>query len=260
MKGTRSLWLSAALAASLLLTPATVLAENKDQLTPGEHKILQQLTKMSGGTIQIRWDDERGTPRFLSGKLSNPMKGEPLANALAFLDAVRELYHFDKAKKTFRLKRIDRDELGMTHVRLTHVSNNIPVWGDELIVHFDKEGVVRSINGQFTPKIEEHTAGMKKPTLIPGQAVEKALKEVGVDKPARKPTAMLYFFPHPDPDTVTLVYVVSVYDPQKPADWRVFVDAINGDVVYKYNDLKTTAPQESKKQEPPKQEKQQKQP
>ena len=39
-------------------------------------------------------------------------------------------------------------------------------------------------------------------------------------------------------ETITLTYVVSVRESAKPADWKVFVDAITGDVVHKYNDIK----------------------
>jgi Zn-dependent metalloprotease len=238
MKPNASIWLRAVLAGSVLLAPLTAYAEPSDQLAPSEHRQLQNLTELSGGTIQIKWDEQRGTPRFISGKLSKPLKGEPLDMALTFLDSVKELYHVDKVKRSFRLKRVDQDELGMKHVRLTHLVNDIPVWGDELIVHIDKTGVVRSVNGQFTPKMEVHTERIKKPEIDQKKAIASALADLKIEQPESAPSAHLYYFPYPDPDTITLTYIVSVHEPAKPADWKVFVDAITGDVVHKYNDIK----------------------
>ena len=238
MKPNASFWLRAVLAGSVLLAPLTASAEPSDQLSPSEHRQLQNITEMSGGTIQIKWDEQRGTPRFISGKLSKPLKGEPLDMAYTFLDSIKELYHVDKVKRSFRLKRVDQDELGMKHVRLTHLCNDIPVWGDEIIVHIDKTGVVRSVNGQFTPKMEANTERIKKPVIDQKQAITSALADLKIEQPQHKPSAHLFYFPYPDPNTITLTYVVSVHEPDKPADWKVFVDAITGDVVHKYNDIK----------------------
>jgi Zn-dependent metalloprotease len=231
--------LPAALALSLLCAPLTARAENNDQMSPAEHRQLQRITQLNGGTIQITWDEERGTPRQISGKLSEPLKGDAKEMALDFLNTVKDLYHVDNVKKSFRLKRVNLDELGMKHVRLTHVVGKVPVWGDEIIVHIDKEGVVRSVNGQFTPKIEAHTERIKKPKIDAQQAIANALQDVKTEKPDRPPTAELYYFPYPTPDMVTLTYIVTVLDHSHPAEWKVFVDAITGDVVHKYNNLKT---------------------
>ncbi|MGZ4107731.1 MAG: hypothetical protein ACXVDE_07495 [Tumebacillaceae bacterium] len=223
---------------SVVCAPLHALAQPADQLTPAEHQQLEKLTQLSGGTIQINWDEKRGTPSYISGRLSKPLKGEPYEMALTFLDSVKELYHVDKPKKSFQLKRVDQDELGMKHVRLTHMVNNIPVWGDELIVHVDKNNVVRSINGPFTADVEKNTERIGEPKIDSATAIKNAQAEVQISQPSAKPTAALYYFPYPDPDTVTLTYIVSVQDESAPADWKVFVDAVTGDVVHKYNDIK----------------------
>jgi bacillolysin len=229
--------ISAALALTVALSPLTASAA-KDELSKSEHQTLQELTKESGGTLQIRWDEKRGTPSYISGRLSKKLKGEPIEKALKFMDSVKELYHFDSAKKTFQLKKVHTDELGMTHVRLTHLCNKIPVWGDELIVHIDKTGVVRSVNGEFTPDLEKNTERIREPKINSDIAIQKALEEVKPKQLDSKPTASLYYFPYPEPDVVTLVYVVTVRDKSVPAEWKVFVDAVGGDVVHKYNNLK----------------------
>ncbi|MBL0387297.1 PepSY domain-containing protein [Tumebacillus sp. ITR2] len=232
-------WLSSFLALAVLVSPLTAHAEPSDQMSPSEHRELKEMTDRSGGTIQVKWDEKLGTPRFISGKLSKPLKGEPFEMALTFLDSIRDLYHVDKAKKSFALKRVDHDELGMQHVRLTHVVNGIPVWGDEIIVHIDKSRVVRSINGQFTANVEQNSERLKKPTLDAQAAIKAALADVKVEHPDAPPQALLHYFAHPEPDQINLVYIVNVYDKNTPADWKVFVDAMTGDILYKYNDIKT---------------------
>ncbi|ASS74783.1 hypothetical protein CIG75_07195 [Tumebacillus algifaecis] len=229
--------LSAALALTVIFTPLTAAA-TQPKLSEAEHRQIQELTKQSGGTIQVQWNPSLGTPSIISGQLSKPLKGEPLEQALKFMDSVKALYHFDSAKKTFRLKTVHTDEMGIRHVRLTHICNNIPVWGDELIVHIDKSGVVRSVNGEFTPDLAKHTERIRKPTLDSDAAIKKAIEEVKPKQTDGKPMAQLFYFPYPEPDVVTLVYVVTIRDMSVPAEWKVFVDGVSGDVVHKYNNLK----------------------
>jgi Zn-dependent metalloprotease len=229
----------ATLALTLLCAPLTAMAENTDQMKPNEHRELQRITEINGGTIQITWDEQRGTPRQIAGKLSQPLKGDAKQMAFDFLTTIKDLYHVDNVKKSFRLKRIDHNQLGMKHVRLTHVANSVPVWGDEIIVHIDKSGVVRSVNGQFTPKIEAHSERIKKPQIDAQTAIKNAMQDVKTEKPDRPPTAELHYFPYPTPESVTLTYIVTVLDQSQPAEWKVFVDAITGDIVHKYNNLKT---------------------
>ncbi|MFD2169171.1 hypothetical protein [Tumebacillus lipolyticus] len=227
----------ASLALAMLLNPLSASAE-QEKLSASEHRQLQELTQQSGGTLQIQWDQKRGTPSYISGTLSKPLRGEPIQQALKFLDSIKALYHFDSAKKTFQLKSVHTDELGMKHVRLTHICNSIPVWGDELIVHIDKNGVVRSVNGEFTPDLTKNTERLRQPKLNSDDAIKRALEDVLPKQVEGKPTAALYYFPYPEPDVVTLAYVVTILDMSVPAEWKVFVDAISGDVVHKYNNIK----------------------
>lgn len=230
--------LQTTLVLSVMMTPLTALANPGAELTPGEHRQLKKLTNLSGGTIQVRWDEKRGTPSLLSGKLSNPLTGAPQEKALNFLNTVKDLYHFNKASQSFQVKKVDVDQKGMTHVRLSHVAKGIPVWGDELIVHIDKNNIVRSVNGEFTANVEKNTDRIGEAKIDSKQAIQAALQDVKVQKPDQPPTAALFYFPYPEPDQVTLTYVVTVHDRSQPAEWKVFVDAVNGDVVHKYNNLK----------------------
>ena len=45
-------------------------------------------------------------------------------------------------------KSVDRDQLGMTHVRMDRTQNGIPVFGEQQIVHFGQDGKVRDITGE----------------------------------------------------------------------------------------------------------------
>ncbi|MCX7571753.1 hypothetical protein OS242_17555 [Tumebacillus sp. DT12] len=239
MRARNKKWLSLTLSLAVLLAPGAAMAENNnDQLSPNEHRQLRQITELSGGTISIQWDQERGTPRSISGRLSKPLKGEPLDMAYTFLGTVKELYHVEAPRKSFRLRKVSKDELGMTHIRLAHIARDIPVWGDEIIIHIDKNGVVRSVNGQFTPKIEANSEQFTAAKIDAAKAIQNALADVKVEKPDAPPTAMLYYFPHPTPDSVTLTYIVTILDQSAPAEWKVFVDAVSGDVVHKYNNIK----------------------
>lgn len=46
-----------------------------------------------------------------------------------------------------RLRSVQRDQLGMTHVRFDRMTSGLPLGGEQLIVHYTRDGEVRAVSG-----------------------------------------------------------------------------------------------------------------
>ena len=92
---------------------------------------------------------DHGLPYLVRGDLG---KVGPIADLAAapqalagVLPAIAETFGVPAADLV--ATRSERDELGMTHVRMAQQKNGLRVVGGDVIVHVDAEGTVRSVNG-----------------------------------------------------------------------------------------------------------------
>lgn len=88
--------------------------------------------------------------------------------------------------KTLTPRSIERDELGMTHVRMDRQFEGVKVFGEQVISHIGADGKVAGLTGDIS-KIPAGL-GSQKPAISKEQAVQQALKEFG-GSTDRKPTA-----------------------------------------------------------------------
>ena len=60
----------------------------------------------------------------------------------------------------FEIKEETKDKFGLTHLKFKQVFNKIPVYAKEIVVHLDKKGYVKSLNGSYisTPEKVNTTA------------------------------------------------------------------------------------------------------
>jgi bacillolysin len=72
---------------------------------------------------------------------------------------------------------VDRDQLGMTHVRMDRTQNGVPVFGEQEIVHFGADGKVRDITGK--PSTIPADLGKGAPKLSADDAVKAAQQAYG---------------------------------------------------------------------------------
>ena len=90
-----------------------------------------------------------GTPMYLRGALGPIQSADPVAAAAPFLKANRGLLKLRDEGNDFSLRSVDRDELGLAHVKFQHTYRGIPVWPEEVIVHVNPLGQVYCCNGIF---------------------------------------------------------------------------------------------------------------
>lgn len=152
--------------------------------------------------------------------------------SLTYLQANASQWGIRKADEEFRLRRVVRDNLGQTHVRLDQVYQGVPVFGRQMIVHFDRNGTARSATGSYVARI----TGGAQPAISGASAIAAARQAFSGDLTA-PPTAELGMYVAGA--APRLAYRVTLFDEQTPRRVVVFVDAASGVVVHSYNDLRS---------------------
>ncbi|QSQ27700.1 M4 family metallopeptidase [Pyxidicoccus parkwayensis] len=141
-----------------------------------------------------------------------------------------------KQPDSFVPKNVERDELGMTHVRLDRVHEGVKVFGEQIISHLDKDGKVTSITGE-TPDIPAGL-GSEKPKLSASQAIDAARKEFGA-KPDKQPNAerVIYRDTNGQYKSAYRVEMDQIAGQEKPRRMNYLVDANTGKVLNRYNEI-----------------------
>lgn len=181
-----------------------------------------------------------GTRQAFSGGKGVALKGNGAYgdDAIAVLDNLAGIYDITDASREFSVLRTDQATDASTHVRLIQQYQGLRVVGSELIVHFNAAGVAYEVNGQYTPGIAIDIT----PSIQAAEAVRLALADLaamgkGTGELAVKPELVVYAR-RMDP---CLAYELTLSISGTSARWRYWIDALDGHVVFRYNDLKRIA-------------------
>jgi bacillolysin len=135
----------------------------------------------------------------------------------------------------FTPRSVERDSLGMVHVRMDRTQNGVPVFGEQSIVHFGQDGKLRDITGD--PCAIPSQLGKGQPKMSPEQAVKAATQEYGksTDVP---PTAQRVIAKGADGQyhDAYLVGTQRMTDANaRPEKMQYLVDANTGKVIQNWN-------------------------
>lgn len=131
------------------------------------------------------------------------------------------------------------DNLGFKHVKLNQKANGIPVYGGDIIVHINKEGKVYGISGNYNEKAKGFKITGK--LMNKKDAIEYAKRAAGFNLNAEdfeiNAELNLYEFE----GKIVPAYIVDMsYIYPEAYRWKVFIDARDGKLLFKYNNLKTS--------------------
>jgi bacillolysin len=211
----------------------------------------QQLVHEKMDILQEKWNKKTGVPQFLTGKLSvKPFKNEK--EIKEFLKANKDIYKINPDEE-LTLIDVHTDDLGMTHYKYIQSLNGIPIDGSEFLVHTDKDGIVKVTNGKLRPDALTKMKDKTKATLTEQEALELAWKHIGLTKKeteVKEEIPTLLKEKSDVPNTVEksklvvyekdgdyyLAYKVELqFIYPYPGNWKIYVDAKNGQIVDAYN-------------------------
>ncbi|MEH7299780.1 M4 family metallopeptidase [Neobacillus drentensis] len=201
-----------------------------------------------GKDAKVNWKKGQAVPSFVHGKLSTKAYIDKTA-VKQFLKENKSLYKLD-TDKDLTLLDVQTDELGSKHYNFVQSVQGIPVDGAKFKVHTDKNGIVTAVNGDVFPEAANYFKGALKAQLSKGVALEKAWKSINVTKEETITNAEAGPTGAKFEDTVEkaelvvykkandfyLAYKTNLQFIQPyPANWVVYVDAVNGNVLNSYN-------------------------
>ena len=149
--------------------------------------------------------------------------------AIAYVQENHQRYGIADATKEFAFQSEKVDQLEQRHVRLQQVYRGIPVWGQQLVVHFSERGEPRSISGTYRAINAQLDMEFR---ISPAEATAMAIQNrQGNWHGSGDPIQYIYL----GPLRPAIVYKVTITDNQKSAS--VFVDAGNGSVLHEISDI-----------------------
>lgn len=204
--------------------------------------VAAKISSDSKGKDRITWNDKKGVPNFVAGKLSKKKLGNA-SDASAILDENKDLFDLQSVADELTLTVQSSDTLNTKMFKYQQTYKGIPVFGNEMIVHGDKNGEASSINGYFDPEVRDQGINTKA-KLSSNEALKKAkadtslsdVKQFDIEK------SSLYIYQAPDKQ-YHLAYLVtlSTLENNNPAYWDVFVDAHDGSILNKIDKMEFAA-------------------
>ncbi|RJP16034.1 MAG: hypothetical protein C4520_18620 [Candidatus Abyssobacteria bacterium SURF_5] len=130
--------------------------------------------------------------------------------------------------------RIQRDELGFTHIRLEQRYRGLPVVGGQLIVHLNSKDEIYLIHGKYLPALRVSTqpGTDSKAALQVGYA---AMAGKAGTRLARQPSLVIY-------GSHLAYHFVIAYSGESPGQWLFYVDAHSGELIVGYNSIRFAGP------------------
>ncbi len=197
---------------------------------------LDQLKQFSP-EIKAAWNEHNATPTYISGELTATgflqKYSSPENAAMMFLTNNSILFNLNSPQKELKLLKSEVDDLKMTHVRLQQYYNNLRIVGCQMIVHFDKNGAVSSINGRYIP-----TPNVITTSQISVEKSESIASQACNGNQAESSKLVIYI------NNFQPVLSYEVHVPTKLAPKQlVYIDAQTGYVLYKDTGIRYDGPQ-----------------
>ncbi len=186
----------------------------------------------------IRTHEVYGTAEVVSGNFK--VTGTDLqARALNFIASKKDAFKIADPPRELKLLYQRTDKIGETHLRFQQEYNNLEVWGCQTIVHFKDDHTIYLVGGQTiaTPSINTI------PSMSELDAASIASDEIKTIHPNDSLETDSKLLIYPGDGNPSLAYLVTVTSPTDGGvRWRVFVDAQDGHIVHKFNDIQNDGP------------------
>ncbi|HOP06685.1 MAG TPA: M4 family metallopeptidase [candidate division Zixibacteria bacterium] len=182
-------------------------------------------------TISIYRESGSGVATFVSGHLSsNKSTGNEVEAALEFLEANQGAFRIESPRENLLVKRVDKDDLGMVHVRFDQYYQGIRILEGELLAHFSADGLLQTVNGNVETELDLSIT----PDIDAATAVAVAERELmdhfGKGEP-NKPELVVFRWQ----DEIYLCWRMFLWSSTPMGRWEYLVDAHTGDIRFLAN-------------------------
>lgn len=187
-------------------------------------------------------------PSHVTGRSAPVIGGEitPFVATMAFLERFEDTFSIHDPASHFRHRKVQRDHLGMTHLRLQQVERGVPVHGAEMMAHYDASGALRTIDTTYVPELE-HVDVV--PELTAAEALAIAERHFGTTLETTEievdtaPELVVHVpVQGAEKGSPALAYHLDLRTPSNVHVWMDYVvDAHTGEVIRTYNKVQSLA-------------------
>lgn len=182
------------------------------------------------------WNEKASVPLFVKERFAEKFSSSTSSDAFNYLKKNESKTGINNPNENLKVKSVQKDKLGMTHVRFNQSVNGVNVEGSEVVVHFNKDNEVVSVNGRINKTISDKAVDTSA-SLSGDAALKTALSSVNApEELTYEPTTELVVLPF-EGENYTAYKVNVNFMGHDPGNWFVFVDANTGKVIDKYNGL-----------------------
>ncbi|MBN1208414.1 MAG: M4 family metallopeptidase [Myxococcaceae bacterium] len=176
------------------------------------------------------------SPDSSEGQVAFKTAVEFINKQVGTAESIKAAPAFDAAQ-SFRPKTIERDELGMTHVRMERMHEGVKVFGEQVIGHMDRDGKMDSLTGDVS--VIPEGLGTESTRLSAKDALAIAQKDFA-GKTDRQPTLERVIYKDEQGQYRTGYHVELTNTSSKeerPRRMNYLVDAETGSLASKWNQM-----------------------
>ncbi|MGK0317494.1 MAG: Zn-dependent metalloprotease, partial [Saprospiraceae bacterium] len=187
--------------------------------------------------LRVKNRAKNNLPILISGEPELALRSTDTkeGKALNFLENAKGLMSIENPSEEFIIIKSDIDDLGMTHMKYQQLYMGVPIYGAEVIYHFNNKS--QWLNGRYvkTPNIKSVTPSLDLPTVK-----QLTLTSIGGIKEVSNDKFNLFDFEKIKGDLIIyddkLCYEMTVY--KSIIDrWEYIMDAHTGEVVSKHQNM-----------------------
>ncbi len=172
---------------------------------------------------------------FLQGKSSDKVKITE-KDILAYLEQNKSSFTNISGTNNFKIVSMEKDNLGYTKVKVSQSINDVPIRGSEIILHLDKDGIIKNIIGSVN-KDYKPLDTTRAQTLSPSKAIDIAKKQFTYTSLMKEPDAKRQIVIKDG--SPTLVYSVNIYYTEPDiGNWDVLIDSVSGSIISKESNIR----------------------
>ncbi|MBA2873871.1 thermolysin [Anoxybacillus caldiproteolyticus] len=198
-------------------------------------------------TEHVTWNQQFQTPQFISGDLLKVNGTSPEELVYQYVEKNENKFKFhENAKDTLQLKEKKNDNLGFTFMRFQQTYKGIPVFGAVVTAHV-KDGTLTALSGTLIPNLDTKGSLKSGKKLSEKQARDIAEKDlvanVTKEVPEYEQGKDTEFVVYVNGDEASLAYVVNLnFLTPEPGNWLYIIDAVDGKILNKFNQLDAAKP------------------
>lgn len=189
-------------------------------------KGIKQLEAKVNHSLSVTWSETNSTPTFVGGRLTSAgysTSTDKSIDGIRFFTENIEVFGLKDPAKELQVISNETDELSMTHVKYQQILHGLRIFQGQLILHFNKDGSIESVNGRYYPTPEVITI----PAINKDAAIVAAENRIKYFKSTSKSAELMLYFKDA---ALVLVYAVKLPSFEKP-NMIIFIDAQNGKVI-----------------------------